>query len=78
MLKADGRWDERICGQDSPLFDEPLVGGMSDRVVVDEAEFDEALDEYFRQAGWDPGTGNPTRGTLEGLNLAWATEEIGE
>ncbi len=59
------------------LFDEPLVGGMSDGVAVDEAEFNEALDEYYRQAGWDPGTGNPTRETLEGLDLAWIAEEIG-
>jgi len=59
------------------LFDEPLQGGMSDGVVVDEAEFDAALDEYYRQAGWDVETGNPTRETLEGLELAWIADEIG-
>ena len=59
------------------LFDEPLIGGMSDGVTVDEAEFEEALDEYHRQVGWDLDTGAPTRATLEGLGLEWIADEIG-
>jgi aldehyde:ferredoxin oxidoreductase len=59
------------------LFDEPLQGGMTDGVVVDEGEWRAALDEYYRQAGWDVTTGNPTRETLEGLDLAWVADEIG-
>ena len=59
------------------FFDQPLIGGMSSGIAVDEAEFSEAIDEYYRQAGWDPGTGNPTRETLEGLGLAWVADEVG-
>jgi aldehyde:ferredoxin oxidoreductase len=59
------------------LFEEPLNGGLSDGVTVDEAEFVAALDEYYRQAGWDVKTGNPTRETLEGLGLAWVADKIG-
>ncbi|MBU1225976.1 MAG: aldehyde ferredoxin oxidoreductase family protein [Actinobacteria bacterium] len=59
------------------LFDEPLQGGMSDGVSIDEAELAAALDEYHRMAGWDLDTGSPTRETLEGLGLAWIADEIG-
>jgi aldehyde:ferredoxin oxidoreductase len=59
------------------LFDEPLVGGNSDGIFIDEAEFDSALDEYYRQAEWDPATGNPTRATLEELELGWVADLIG-
>jgi aldehyde:ferredoxin oxidoreductase len=59
------------------LFDEPLQGGTSDGIVVDEAEFEAALDEYYRQARWDPETGNPTRETLERLDLGWVADLVG-
>ena len=59
------------------LFDEPLEGGSSDGISIDEDEFEEALDEYYRQAEWDPDTGNPTRPTLERLDLAWVADLIG-
>jgi len=59
------------------LFDEPLQGGMSDGVAVDEAEFLTALDEYYRLAGWDVETGVPQRATLEALGIGWIADEIG-
>jgi aldehyde:ferredoxin oxidoreductase len=59
------------------LFDEALQGGASDGVLIDEAEFDAALDEYYRLAEWDPATGNPTRETLQGLDLEWVADLIG-
>ena len=59
------------------LFDEPLQGGASDGGFIDEAEFDAARDEYYRQAGWDPETGNPTRPVLEALDLEWVADLIG-
>jgi aldehyde:ferredoxin oxidoreductase len=31
-----------------------------------------ALDEYYRLAGWDVATGNPTPDTLARLGLEWA------
>jgi len=59
------------------FFDEPLKGGHSDGVSIDRAEFEVALDEYYAQAGWDVATGNPTRETLERLDLGWIADEIG-
>ncbi len=58
------------------LFDEPLSGGRSDGVAVDRALFDEAIEMYYDMAGWDPVTGNPTRETLEGLELGWVADEL--
>jgi aldehyde:ferredoxin oxidoreductase len=59
------------------FFDEPLKGGRTEGLVVDRAEWEAALDEYYAQAGWDTASGNPTRETLEGLGLAWVADEIG-
>jgi len=59
------------------LFDEPLQGGMSDGVSVDETEWSAALDEYHRLAGWDLETGAPERATLEALGIGWIADEIG-
>jgi aldehyde:ferredoxin oxidoreductase len=56
---------------------ERLSGGLSDGTALDESEFAAALDEYYRQAGWDVATGNPTRETLESLGLNWVADEIG-
>ncbi len=58
------------------LFDEPLVGGVTDGMALDRPEFEAALDEYYRQAGWTP-TGTPTAETLTGLGLEWIAEQIG-
>lgn len=56
---------------------EPLVGGPTDGQSVDRSEFDAALDMYYEMAGWDAETGNPTRDTLENLELGWVADEIG-
>jgi aldehyde:ferredoxin oxidoreductase len=59
------------------FFDEPLKGGASDGFYVPEADWREAREEYYRLAEWDPATGNPTRETLERLDLAWLADAIG-
>jgi aldehyde:ferredoxin oxidoreductase len=51
------------------FFNQPLKGGVSDGVVVDEEEFNAALKEYYRQSGWDEATGHPTAETLNRLGL---------
>ena len=56
---------------------EPLQGGPSDGKVVDRARWEAALDTYYEMAGWDPETGNPTRPTLEALELGWVADELG-
>ena len=55
-----------------PKFYAALQGtGPTAGVALDEAEINAALDEYYRQAGWEPATGNPTAATLERLALDW-------
>jgi aldehyde:ferredoxin oxidoreductase len=58
------------------LFDEPLKGGKSDGIALDRAELEAALDQYYAMAGWDVGTGVPTRATLESLELGWVADQL--
>jgi aldehyde:ferredoxin oxidoreductase len=53
------------------LFEKPLAGGPTDGMKLDRAEYAEAIEEYYRQVGWDPETGNPTPGKLKDLGLDW-------
>lgn len=53
-------------------FFKPLGGtGPTRGVALDPAVIEGALDEYYRLAGWDRQTGNPTPETLDRLGLAW-------
>ena len=53
-------------------FFKPLTGtGPTRGVALDHAVIEGALDEYYRLAGWDVATGNPTPDTLARLGLAW-------
>ena len=58
------------------MFKKVLKGGRSDGLKVDQAQFETALDEYFRQNDWDVETGTPTRYKLEQLDLAWVADEL--
>jgi len=58
------------------LFDRPLQGGATDGRQVDRAAWEVVRDSYYRQAGWDPATGNPTRRTLEESGLAWVADAL--
>ena len=54
-------------------FFRPLTGtGPTAGVALDPAAIEGALDEYFRLAGWDERTGNPTPETMARLGLEWA------
>ena len=59
------------------FFDEPLQGGASDGVAVPEADWELAREAYYRLAGWDPETGNPTPATLEAAGLGWVADAFG-
>jgi aldehyde:ferredoxin oxidoreductase len=64
-------------GQDalpSRLF-QPVSGGVSEGKKVDASAFEERLSEYYAMMNWDPKTGNPTRGKLHELGLAWVLGE---
>jgi aldehyde:ferredoxin oxidoreductase len=59
------------------FFQKPLKGGPSDGWKIDKAQWEAALDEYYRQSGWDVKMGTPTRQTLERLGLGWAADKAG-
>jgi aldehyde:ferredoxin oxidoreductase len=51
-------------------FFKPLTGtGPTAGVALSMEEIESAKDEYFRLAGWDVATGNPTPATLERLDI---------
>jgi aldehyde:ferredoxin oxidoreductase len=50
---------------------QPLKGGRTEGLALDPQEFEAALEQYYRMAGWDPLTGFPRRETLEALGLEW-------
>jgi aldehyde:ferredoxin oxidoreductase len=52
-------------------FYKPLTGtGPTRGVALEHEVIEGALDEYYRLAGWDVATGNPTTETLQRLGLA--------
>ncbi len=53
----------------------PLPDGPSEGVALNEAELNEARELYYRFAGWDPGTGNPTGTSLKRLSLGWLLDK---
>ena len=58
------------------MFKKALKDGPTEGIKLDRAEFETALDEYFRQNDWDVETGTPTRYKLEQLDLAWVADEL--
>ncbi len=51
----------------------PLRGtGPTAGKAVLQAQWEAAMETYYRLAGWDVGTGNPTRQRLRELGLEWA------
>ncbi len=59
------------------LYDDPLEDGPNAGATVDRARVAAALEMYYELAGWDPVSGNPTRSTLESVDLAWVADELG-
>ncbi len=55
----------------------PLKGGVSDGWKIDRAEFESALDVYFKLCGWDVETGIPTQSKLDDLDLGWVADQLG-
>lgn len=55
---------------------EPLKGGPTDGLKIDQKEFEAAKKEYYQLAGWDEKTGNPTIGKLKELGLNWVADLI--
>ncbi len=56
---------------------QPLGGkGPTAGVALTTEEFEHARDSYYRLAGFDTGTGYPTRAKLAELGLEWVTEKV--
>lgn len=53
----------------------PLKGGPSDGVVLDKEAHDKAKELYYKMAGWNDETGNPTEVTMRRLSLQWLLEQ---
>ena len=63
---------DRQADQLPAKFFKPLTGtGPTAGVALEAEEIEAAKDEYFRLAGWDIQTGNPTPETLARLGLEW-------
>jgi aldehyde:ferredoxin oxidoreductase len=57
------------------MFKKALIGGPSDGIKVDKAEWEAALDEYYRQNDWDE-NGVPSRAKLTALGLGWVADQL--
>jgi aldehyde:ferredoxin oxidoreductase len=61
IARKDDCWPERF-------YTEPLPEGGSKAQVIDKAEFDKMLDEYYELRGWDK-NGKPSKEELQKLGL---------
>jgi aldehyde:ferredoxin oxidoreductase len=68
-----GRADDTLPKK---FFKNPLKGGRSDGLRVDYDLWQEAMESYYEQAGWDPETGYPLSETLEALELGWLAGQL--
>ncbi|MEN8112804.1 MAG: aldehyde ferredoxin oxidoreductase family protein [Actinomycetota bacterium] len=59
------------------FYDDPFEDGANAGATLDREQVAEAIDTYYRLAGWNPETGNPTRETLESIDLGWVADELG-
>jgi len=59
------------------FFEVPLKGGPSDGYVINQDEWQRAVETYYAMCGWDPQTGYPTRIRLEALGIGWVADELG-
>ena len=57
------------------MFKRPLEGGRSDGYVLDEGEWEVALEDYYRLCDWDVETGHPSLRKMESLGLGWVVAE---
>ena len=62
----------------SKRLHQQLKGGTSDGLQITEDELEAAKDLYYRMAGWDVETGNPTAERLEELGIGWAASALAE
>ena len=61
--KEDDKLPERVF--------KPIPEGPGKGTGINKEEFDNAQEMYYKIAGWDGNTGNPTEETLKRLSLEW-------
>ena len=64
--------DEKADKLPKKFFKALTGSGPTAGMALPAAELEQAKQEYYRQSGWDPKSGNPTRQTLDRLGLEWA------
>jgi aldehyde:ferredoxin oxidoreductase len=57
-------------------FNVPIPRGPLEGAVASEKQYEDLLDKYYKQMGWDIKTGLPTRSTLEKLKLESVADEL--
>ena len=65
--------DDYLSGK---LGSEPIPGGRFKGENLDREQFTKMLEDYYFLRGWDPGTGIPTRSTLEEYGLRDVADEL--
>jgi len=55
---------------------EATRGGRFDGCSLDKKKFNMMLEDYYRQRGWDPATGIPTKKTLSKLGMGSVSREL--
>lgn len=63
FTKVDDKLPERVFN--------PVPKGPGKGIGIDKDQFYKAQDMYYKMAGWDEKTGNPTEETLKKLKLDW-------
>jgi aldehyde:ferredoxin oxidoreductase len=63
FTKDDDKLPERVF--------HPLPEGPGKGIGIDKEQFSKAQEMYYKRAGWDGKTGNPTEETLKRLKLDW-------
>jgi len=58
------------------FFSSPLLSGPTKGLCLDRTEFNQAMDEYYRQSGWSVRDGKPVRKTYERLGLEWVADQL--
>ena len=53
---------------------QPLENGKLEGVAISKAEFEQTMTDLYKQKGWDPQTGAPTRARLRELGIEWAAD----
>lgn len=55
---------------------QPLENGKLEGVGISKTEFEQTMTDLYKEKGWDPQTGAPTRERLRELGIEWAADQL--